>query len=75
MSFTTSEKSITLRVSIPKDIIDYINSLLLDLEGRDLEEKSAIRSLFITLIENLYLNRYRKVLTKLYLSKSLFSSF
>jgi len=69
MPFTSSEKSITLKVSIPKDIIDYTNNLLLELEGRDIEEKPAIRSLFETLIENLYLNRYRKVLTKLYLGK------
>lgn len=69
MPFTSSEKSITLKVSIPKDTIDYTNNLLLELEGRDIEEKPAIRSLFETLIENLYLNRYRKVLTKLYLGK------
>lgn len=71
MSFTTTPKTISLEVSLPTDIIDYINTLYLELEKE--KENSILKNLFITLIENLYLNRYRKLLTEIYLSKILLS--
>ena len=73
MPFTSSKKSITLEVSLPADIVDYINSLVLELNEKESDNKAdpTILSLFTTLIENLYLNRYKKLLTKLYLGKIL----
>lgn len=71
MSFTTTSKTISLEVSLPTDIIDYINTLYLELEEK--EENLILKNLFTTLIENLYLNRYRKLLTEIYLSKILLS--
>lgn len=71
MVFTTSKKSITLEVSLPDDIIDYINSLVSELESLPKENRkdSTLETLFTTIIENLYLNRYRKLLTGIYLGK------
>lgn len=71
MSFITSTSSITLEASIPNEILEYINSLLLLSKDLNLDRELPIENIFKTIIENLYYNRYKKLLDNKYLGKNL----
>ena len=70
MSFNTTTNSITLEASVPTEIIDYINSLVLLSKDLESSRELSIEKIFTTIIENLYYNRYKKLLDNKYLGKN-----
>jgi len=70
MSFISPTNSITLEASIPNEILEYINSLLLSSKDLNFDREVSIEEVLGLIIENLYYNRYKKLLDNRYLGKN-----